>query len=130
MTADHDHALALELFDGVCPTCEARTAAAPPQPEPVEVPSPTQAFDGATYQPEIDYRRLGDQARRVWDALADGSWRTLAQLAAATGDPEASVSARLRDFRKKPWGGHVVERRRAGAARGTYEYRLVRSAEG
>lgn len=83
--------------------------------------------DGATYEPDLDRSRLGDQALRVWSVMRDGEWRTLAELAAAVTAPEASVSARLRDFRKPAWGAQTVERRRRGdPGRGVFEYRLVR----
>lgn len=83
-------------------------------------------FDGETYNPILDRARLGAQAGRVWDTMSDGVWRTLAVIAYRTGDPEASVSARLRDFRKSRFGSHVVERRRKGKGRGgTWEYRLI-----
>ncbi|QOR55390.1 MAG: hypothetical protein SHS37scaffold145_41 [Phage 71_18] len=81
-------------------------------------------MDGATYRRHADYVRLGAQARRVWDAMSDGAWHTLAELATITGDPEASISARLRDFRKESWGGHTVEHARAEPGGGTWVYRL------
>jgi len=82
-------------------------------------------FDGATYEPEHDHVRLGAQALRVWGVLSDGQWRTLAEIQAQCGDPQASISARLRDFRKSKFGGYAVERRRRGeAARGLFEYRV------
>ena len=73
-----------------------------------------------------DAARLGAQMARVRDLMRDARWRTLREIAAATGDPEASVSARLRDLRKRRHGAHCVEsRRRAGAeARGVWEYRV------
>ena len=40
----------------------------------------------------------------------DGKPRTLAEISAATGDPQASVSARLRDLRKEKFGGYIVTR--------------------
>lgn len=87
------------------------------------LPTLVPQFDGSTYRAHRDYERLGAQARRVWDAMSDGEWHTLADLAARTGDPEASISARLRDFRKNQWGGHEVEHRNLGA--GTWTYRLL-----
>ena len=84
--------------------------------------------DGATYEPEFDEHRLGAQMRRVRAVMVDGEWRTLYELATLVGAPEASVSARLRDLRKRRFGSHVVERRRRGApAHGLFEYRLVPS---
>ena len=58
--------------------------------------------------------------------LANSRWRTLAEIEAACGDPQASISARLRDFRKVEFGEHAVERRRRGVGyRGLFEYRVV-----
>jgi len=79
--------------------------------------------DGQTYEPAKDKSRLNAQTRRVYSAMADGCWRTLAEISTETGDPEASVSARLRDLRKSRFGGYCVERRRRGDG-GLFEYRL------
>ena len=65
------------------------------------------------------------QLARVQRVMADGKWRTLFELSAATNDSQSSVSARLRDLRKSRFGGHTVERRRRSALGGTFEYRLV-----
>lgn len=54
--------------------------------------------------------------------MKDGSWHTLPEIAAGTGDPEASISARLRDLRKPRFGSYVVDRRRR--SQGLFEYRL------
>jgi hypothetical protein len=89
-------------------------------------PSEAPAFDGETYEPEYDHERLGAQALRVWALIQDGEWRTLAEIEALTGDPQASISARLRDFRKRKFGQHVVERRRRETRRGLWEYRALR----
>lgn len=78
--------------------------------------------DGATYDHARDARRLAGQHARVLACMKDGRWRTLAAIAAATRDPEASISARLRDLRKERFGAHTVERRHAGD--GLFEYRL------
>lgn len=64
-----------------------------------------------------------NQRQRVWQAVSDGDWHYLADLAASLGLPEQSVSARLRDFRKRAYGSHVVERKKQ--ARGLYAYRVV-----
>jgi len=80
---------------------------------------------GGTYSRAFDYERLNAQQRRVYDLMADRKWRTLSEISAATGDPEASCSARLRDLRKSEFGGCTVDRRRRGEeTRGTHEYRL------
>lgn len=82
--------------------------------------------DGDTYVPELDRARLGAQAQRVLDLMGDGQWRTLGEISAATGDPEASCSARLRDLRKPLVGGHHVDRRHRGRPEaGLYEYHLT-----
>jgi hypothetical protein len=78
--------------------------------------------DGATYVHELDGQRLHRQHNRVCALMRDGVWRTLAEIAAATGDPEASVSARLRDLRKPRFGSYLVDRQRRGP--GLFEYRL------
>src|SRR5215207_6646304 len=92
---------------------------------PFDVAADAPAFDGATYDPEADHDRLGAQALRVWALVADGRWRTLAEIEVGCGDPQASISARLRDFRKPRFGAHVIERRRRGDGhRGVFEYRV------
>jgi hypothetical protein len=93
-----------------------------------DVDDPPMRFDGETYEPEHDQVRLSGQTRRVFGAMRDGQWRTLGEIESITGDPQASVSARLRDLRKDRFGGHEVNRRRRGAAeRGLFEYQLVAS---
>lgn len=78
--------------------------------------------DGKTFEPALDLDRLNKQMVRVWSIMQDGQWYTLADIAYGTRDPEASISARIRDFRKQRFGGHVINRRREG---GTFEYQLV-----
>ena len=78
--------------------------------------------DGVTIEP-IDRKPLNEQAQRVWELMCDGQWYSLRTIADWTGDPESSVSARIRDFRKEKFGGHTVDKRRTPAHRG-WEYRL------
>jgi hypothetical protein len=66
--------------------------------------------DGATAVAEEDFIRLARQQRAVFDVMKDGRLRTLHEISRLTGAPEASVSARLRDFRKQRYGGSTVER--------------------
>lgn len=90
------------------------------------LPPPARAFGGATYDADADYERLGAQCRRVFDCMKDSRWRTLEEIELVTGDPPASISARLRDFRKGKFGEHAVERRSRGVReRGLFEYRLI-----
>lgn len=55
------------------------------------------------------------QLVRVRELMRDGKWRTLSEIADVTGDPEASVSARLRDLRRPKYGLWTVTRKRAGS---------------
>jgi hypothetical protein len=88
----------------------------------------TFSVDGNTYQPEFDLTRLKSQAERVhffMTSHGDDWWRTLREIASVAGGSEAGVSARLRDFRKKKWGGWIVDRRRRGDPKlGIWEYRV------
>ena len=80
-------------------------------------------FDGTTYEPARDHDRLAAQWLAVFNLMRDAEWRTLDQIAHETGYPEASISARLRDFRKDKFGGHTVTRRYFGF--GLFEYQLI-----
>lgn len=79
-------------------------------------------FDGHTYDPGKDHKRLTTQLGKVRAAMLDGAWHTLDELVARCGGTTASVSARLRDLRKKKHGGHTVERRRV--KEGLWQYRV------
>ena len=79
--------------------------------------------EGRTYEPTQDKGRLSAQHTRVVHAMQDGQWRTLAEIEAKTGDPQASISARLRDLRKPQYDSNTVERRRR--TQGQYEYRVT-----
>lgn len=83
-------------------------------------------FDGLTYEPEHDRRRLTGQLERVKELMSDGHYRTLLQIKALVGGSEAGISARLRDLRKEQFGSYIVNRRRRGnPAYGVWEYQLV-----
>ena len=89
-------------------------------------PLPRASFDGAEYIPAFDAERLSAQLRRVFDLMRDGQWRSLDAIHGITGDPHASISARLRDLRKPKFGGHTLESQRFGdKSRGFYKYRLI-----
>lgn len=75
---------------------------------------------GETFDRERDGARLNAQCKRVFDAMRWGEWKTLSQIAHITHDPEASISARLRDLRRH---GHKVERKYI--ERGLWSYRLL-----
>lgn len=78
-------------------------------------------FDGQAYEPS-DGPRFGVQLARVASLMRDRQWRTLYEIAHATGCPPQSVSARLRDLRKPRYGSRTVERRRVSA--GVFQYRV------
>ncbi len=78
---------------------------------------------GSTFNEARDGKRLAEQAERVFNLMKDGQWRTLRQISAATGDPEASVSARLRGI--DGWQGWKKDRRNVG--NGLYEYRIYKA---
>lgn len=82
--------------------------------------------DGDTYVAEFDFDRLNAQAKRVYSVIVGGAWWTLGEISEITRDPEASVSARLRDLRKPRFGGLQIERRARDREAGLYEYRLVK----
>jgi hypothetical protein len=83
-------------------------------------------FDGRAYSSQFDHERLTGQIRRVYDLMRDGRWRTLDEIAAATGDPAASVSAQLRNLRKPRFGQWEIHKRTRGQrAFGLWEYRIA-----
>jgi hypothetical protein len=79
-------------------------------------------FGGVTYSPEQDKDRLLTQLGRVRDVMFDGQWHTLSELVARCGGSDASVSARIRDLRKKRFGSYHVESKRVHE--GLWRYRL------
>ena len=81
---------------------------------------------GPAFDPALDEARLKDQVLRIYRLMNDSEWRTLGEIATATGDPEASISAQLRHLRKPEFGSFVVDKRRRGlATTGLWEYRLL-----
>ncbi len=85
------------------------------------------SFDGVTFDKTLDGKRLGRQFLAVKSyMLSQQVWQTLNQIALATGYPEASISARLRDLRKERFGSYEVKRRRLTPGGGTWEYLVVK----
>jgi hypothetical protein len=80
-------------------------------------------LNGPTLEDD-DHERLDRQRAAVLAAMRDRRWHTLFDLEVMTGHPQASISARLRDFRKRRYGSHTVDRRRIWEGSGTWEYRL------
>jgi hypothetical protein len=75
---------------------------------------------GETFDPDRDGKRLNAQCQRVFNLMRDGNWRTLAQISFVTHDPEASVSARLRDLKRFGFGYD-----KKYISRGLWSYRLI-----
>ena len=88
---------------------------------------PAPPFDGDTYDPALDGVRLGTLLADVRAVMSDGQWMTVTEVRDKIGrGTETSVSARIRDLRKRKFGGHTVESRRRGNHRdGLWEYRLT-----
>lgn len=82
------------------------------------------SFGGDTFNEQEDGARLRRQLKAVWAVMYDGQWHTLHELSQLVDAPEASVSARLRDFRKSKFGGYFVERERIPHANGLHRYRI------
>jgi hypothetical protein len=78
---------------------------------------------GETFSEPRDGGRLAAQYLRVRALMLDGKFRSLAAISAATGDPQASVSARLRDMRRN---GFKVEREYFD--KGVWLYRAIKQA--
>lgn len=128
--ADHDHEDEIDRF-GRCLTCTdrglGRKVATGPAPGEqlalLDAPDPNPP--APAHLPAEHAERLGAQARRVILLMVDGGWRTLSEISSSTGDPEASVSARLRDLRRPECGGYTVDSRVRDPARpGLYEYHV------
>ncbi len=82
-------------------------------------------FDGGTYNDRKDRTRLKSQLDRVFYLMKDGKYRTLDEIQGEVGGSVPAVSARLRDLRKKKFGGFIVERKRRIGQNGLFEYRLI-----
>lgn len=80
-------------------------------------------FDGADYVPTRDDSRLTTQLRDIVALMDDSEFRTLGQIADATGHPEASISAQLRHLRKPRFGAHTVNR--VHVSHGLYQYQVI-----
>lgn len=82
-------------------------------------------FGGATYDPARDRERLSDQQRAVIEAMLDGGWLTIPEVAEKIGArPESinAVGARIRDIRKI-YGTDAMESQRVTG--GLWKYRCT-----
>lgn len=84
-------------------------------------------FDGRTYRPEHDQARLKSIYMRVHELMLDGNWWTRRGMEKALGLTWAQIGPRLRDQRKRRFGGYEVDRERINNPEdGEFRYRLVR----
>lgn len=91
----------------------------------LELPPPPPGHrSGGTYSHEHDFERLNTQMGLVWRVVCDGGWYRLYEISLATNQPEASVSARLRDLRKKRFGGYLVDCERVHPDSAICRYRV------
>jgi len=89
---------------------------------------PTRTF-GPAYDPQKDGPRLRRQHEVIRDLMLDGLWRSLPEIALATGYPEASISAQLRHLRKERFGSYEMTKRRRSDG-GLYEYHVEPPKQG
>ena len=82
---------------------------------------------GKTFYRVRDGERLSRQAKAVWYLMRDKKWRTLPEISDKLGEPQQSVSARLRDLRKDRFGGWDVQRQYV--ANGVWAYRVLKPQE-
>ncbi len=91
------------------------------------------SFSGAEYVPDWDEKRLKSGLGKIFFIMRDGKYRTLDEIEkelkivdenSRTG--QASISAQLRNLKKKDFGEHILNKRRVGDERnGLFEYSLI-----
>ena len=65
------------------------------------------------------------QRQRVFNELNESNWLTLRELHKMTGDAESSISAQMRNLRKKKFGSYIVTKRIKGKLlHNLWEYKL------
>lgn len=90
---------------------------------------PVPRFDSGVDLKPSDHVRLGAQLQRLLSVVTDEQWWTVEKLQDeifgryGIRDPQASLSAQLRNARKEKHGGYDIQRRRNG---NFYEFRLHR----
>ena len=90
---------------------------------------PTLDFGGESYDRERDGKRLYPDLIKLRSFMLrhQNIWFTPQSICTATGKDWATTSARLRDLRKKKFGGYTIERRYLKD--GLWEYRMGESNE-
>jgi hypothetical protein len=79
--------------------------------------------DGETFDRARDLDRLDNAMGRIYTHMKDRGWYTLAELAEAGDCSEAGAAARVRDLRKKKFGGFIVDHMNCGG--GLWKYRFT-----
>lgn len=79
-------------------------------------------FYGAGINTAEDVKRVKGGLKKIYLHVRDGERHTLAEISAATGVPEASVSAGLRSLRREKYGAHTVLRHHVGNGLHTYRF--------
>jgi hypothetical protein len=83
------------------------------------------SFDGDSIEAQ-DVPRLIRMQDRVQGFMADGRWYLPEDVRKGLGLPEGTaITSRIRDLRKRRFGGFTVERRRDADGSGRFEYRLL-----
>lgn len=90
-------------------------------------------FDGETFEEKLDGPRLRCQMERVREYMLAifPTWKSVYEISVALEQlyggkfPTQSISARLRDLRKKQFGSYIVDKNRRKG--GTWEYLVYRS---
>ena len=100
-------------------------------------PKPKTKFDGRTFEEKFDGPRLRKQLDRVREYMLAifPTWKTLAEISEELEKlyqikyPTQSISARLRDLRKKEFGNYIVKgkRREDKEHKGIWEYLVYRN---
>ena len=78
---------------------------------------------GPAYVEKVDGARISRQHEVIRDYMLKVHWRTLIEIEAIVGYPQASISAQLRHLRKQRFGSFLVEKRRRHGG-GLWEYRV------
>ena len=82
-------------------------------------------FNGPDYIPKLDHARLSTQMGQIKALMMDGKFRTLGEIEAKTGYPQASISAQLRHLKKDRFGGYTLNKQRR-TLEGLFEYQVVK----
>lgn len=78
-------------------------------------------FDGESYDRSRDQARLTSQLERVREILSDKQWHRLPDLKRTLNTTSSGVDARIRDLRKRRFGGYEIERKHL--EEGVFAYR-------